>query len=125
MVFSSYVFVFVYLPVILVGYYLSPRRLQHFVLARFSYGFYGWANPAFVLLMLFSTVVDYGCGLIIGGEGPAYPETPSRARRLNRNELRAPRVLQVFQFKFVEAWENFDELAMMQQIGAIPASAQA
>ena len=70
MVFSSYVFVFVYLPLTLVGYYLAPRRLRHFFLASLSYLFYGWWNPAFVLLMLFSTLVDYGCGLVVGTPGP-------------------------------------------------------
>jgi len=73
-VFSSYVFVFVYLPLVLVGYYLTPRRLKHLLLAALSYVFYGWWNPAFVLLMLFSTAVDYRCGLIVG-------EPPPRTRR--------------------------------------------
>lgn len=73
MVFSSYVFVFVFLPAVLVAYYVAPRRIKHALLALGSYGFYGWANPAFVFLMLFSTAVDYRCGLIAGrrdaGEG--------------------------------------------------------
>lgn len=66
MVFSSYVFVFVFLPAVLVAYHLAPRKLKHLLLTLFSYGFYGWANPAFVFLMLFSTAVDYRCGLIAG-----------------------------------------------------------
>ncbi|MCY3813837.1 MAG: MBOAT family protein [Gammaproteobacteria bacterium] len=66
MVFSSYVFVFVFLPAVLVAYYLAPRKLKHLLLTLFSYGFYGWANPAFAFLMLFSTAVDYRCGLIAG-----------------------------------------------------------
>lgn len=66
MVFSSYVFVFVFLPAVLVAYYPAPRKLKHLLLTLFSYGFYGWANPAFAFLMLFSTAVDYRCGLIAG-----------------------------------------------------------
>ena len=66
MVFSSYVFVFVFLPAVLVAYYLAPRKLKHLLLTLFSYGFYGWANPAFVFLMLFSTAVDYRCGMVAG-----------------------------------------------------------
>lgn len=68
MVFSSYIFVFIFLPLALAGYYLAPRRLKHLVLTIFSYAFYGWANPSFVFLLLFSTAVVFYCGLIIGSE---------------------------------------------------------
>jgi alginate O-acetyltransferase complex protein AlgI len=37
------------------------------MLTLLSYFFYGWANPMFVFLMLFSTAVDYFCGLAIAG----------------------------------------------------------
>ena len=66
MVFSSHYFVFYFLPLALLSYYLLPRRARHLGLTFLSYFFYGWANPAFVLLMIFSTVVDYFCGLWIG-----------------------------------------------------------
>jgi len=69
-VFSSYIFVFVFLPLTLAAYYLAPQRLRHLLLASLSYVFYGWWNPAFVLLMLFSTLIDYGCGLVVGEPGP-------------------------------------------------------
>ena len=65
MVFSSYLFLFYFLPVALALYYASPRRLQHLALTVLSYVFYGWANPLFVPLLLFSTVVDYVCGLAV------------------------------------------------------------
>lgn len=69
MVFSSYIFMFVFLPAVLLSYYLAPRRLKHLILTAFSYLFYGWSNPAFIFIMLFSTSVDYCCGLVIGGDG--------------------------------------------------------
>ena len=62
MVFSSYLFLFFFLPVTLLGYYIAPRRMKHLVLTLFSYLFYGWANPYFCLLMLFNTAVDYTNG---------------------------------------------------------------
>ena len=65
MVFSSHLFIFYFLPLALAVYYLLPRRARHLGLTVLSYGFYGWANPAFTVLMLFSTVVDYFCGLAI------------------------------------------------------------
>ena len=70
MVFSSYLFLFYFLPVALLANYLTPRPGKHLMLALVSYAFYGWSNPAFVCLLLFSTVVDYCCGLVIAGVTP-------------------------------------------------------
>jgi alginate O-acetyltransferase complex protein AlgI len=67
MVFSSYLFVFYFLPLALAFYYIAPVRLRHLLLTVLSYAFYGWANPLFVVLMFLSTVIDYLCGLAIAG----------------------------------------------------------
>ena len=76
MVFSSYLFVFWFLPLTLLLYYAGPKRARHLLLTLLSYVFYGWANPWFVLLMLFSTVVDFAAGKII-----CAPEATERKRR--------------------------------------------
>jgi alginate O-acetyltransferase complex protein AlgI len=88
LVFSSYLFLFYFLPLALLLYYAAPRRLKHLILTVLSYVFYGWANPLFVPLLLFSTLVDYLCGLYIGhvrgpGSGPhdAASTVERRARR--------------------------------------------
>ena len=70
MVFSSHLFLFWFLPLVLLLDALAPARARNGVLALASYAFYGWANPAFVLLMLFSTVVDWLCGLVLAGVRP-------------------------------------------------------
>ena len=59
MVFSSHLFLFYFLPLTLLGYYLLPRAWRNLFLTLASYVFYGWANPLFSLLMLFSTTIDY------------------------------------------------------------------
>jgi alginate O-acetyltransferase complex protein AlgI len=74
-VFSSHIFVFYFLPLALLCYYAAPRVAKHLVLTLLSYVFYGWWNPWFTLLMLFSTVIDYLCGKVITAPGA------SRARR--------------------------------------------
>ena len=69
MVFSSSVFIFYFLPAVLGLYFLAlrlgGRTSAHVLLTLASYFFYGWSNPAFILLMLFSTAIDYICGLVI------------------------------------------------------------
>ena len=65
MVFSSYLFLFFFLPAVLACYYASPRKWKHTVLTLFSYLFYGWANPYFCMLMLFNTAVDYTNGRLM------------------------------------------------------------
>ncbi len=67
MVFSSYLFLFYFLPLALLLYYAVPRPAKHLILTALSYVFYGWANPLFVPLLLGSTAVDYLCGVAIAG----------------------------------------------------------
>lgn len=87
MVFSSHLFMFYFLPLALVVYYALPRRGKHLALTVLSYGFYGWANPLFMALMLASTAVDYFCGLVISGAGP-WGRAP--IRQLEVGERRRP-----------------------------------
>ncbi len=58
MVFSSHIFLFYFLPLSLLGYYCLPRRAKNVFMTLVSYIFYGWSNPLFTLLMLFSTLID-------------------------------------------------------------------
>jgi alginate O-acetyltransferase complex protein AlgI len=89
MVFSSFLFVFYFLPLALFLYYSVPRRAQHLMLTLVSFVFYGWANPLFSFLLLFSTVVDYIAGLVIALGGPGSWRRP--AHRLDREAPRLPR----------------------------------
>lgn len=66
MVFSSLIFLFLFLPLTLAAYYLAPRKLRNLVLFIVSLVFYAWGEPVYILIMLFSTVFDYFNGLIIG-----------------------------------------------------------
>ncbi|WNS43088.1 MBOAT family protein [Paenibacillus sp. MMS20-IR301] len=65
MVFSSLTFLFQFLPVVLLVYYISPKRLRNAVLLAASLVFYAWGEPLYILLMLFSTVFDYINGLLV------------------------------------------------------------
>ncbi len=67
MVFSSYLFLFWFLPVALALYYGVPTRYRHLSLTLTSYVFYGWVKPEFCWLMLVSTLIDFAAGLVIAG----------------------------------------------------------
>jgi len=64
MVFTSYVFVFYFLPLVLAGYYALPARAgwRNGWLLLASWVFYGWAEPRFLVLMLAVTAVTYLAG---------------------------------------------------------------
>ena len=65
MVFSSLLFLFMYLPIVLILYYICPRKWRNLLLFVVNLVFYGWGEPVYVTLMIFSTIVDYTCGYFI------------------------------------------------------------
>ena len=65
MVFSTPYFLFLYLPAVLLLYYISPLKLRNFVLLVFNLLFYGWGEPVYILLMVFTIVLDYFAGIIV------------------------------------------------------------
>lgn len=62
MVFSSYEFLFLFLPLTLAIYFVLPRSGRTFFLTLASYLFYGWWDFRFCGLMLISTMIDYAAG---------------------------------------------------------------
>lgn len=62
MLFSSHVFLFAFLPVVLLLYYVSPRFLRNPVLLLVSLFFYGWGEPVYLLLMLVTILLNFLCG---------------------------------------------------------------
>ena len=59
MVFSSLLFLFRFLPIVFLVYVITPKKLKNFVLYLASLIFYAWGEPKYVVLMIFSTVVDF------------------------------------------------------------------
>ncbi len=62
MVFSSLTFLLLFLPLVLLLYFLVPKSWKNAILFIFSLLFYAWGEPIYVGLMIFSTVLDYCCG---------------------------------------------------------------
>lgn len=62
MVFSSLLFLFRFLPAVLILYYIAPRKLRNVILLLFSLFFYAWGEPKYVFLMLFTITMDFFIG---------------------------------------------------------------
>ncbi len=70
MVFSSYLFVFYFLPFSLIVYYALPwRPARHLGLTISSFIFYGWGSPKFLFLMIGTTLLDYLLGRVQAHNG--------------------------------------------------------
>lgn len=65
MVFSTTIFLFLFLPIFLFIYFISPGKLKNIVLLFFSLVFYTWGEDKLVGLLLLSAIVDFSCGKII------------------------------------------------------------
>ena len=68
MVFSSAVFIFIFLPICLGGYYIIPktsRMAKNMFLLVMSILFYGYGEPFFVYIMIVSIFVNWGIGLAV------------------------------------------------------------
>ena len=66
MVFSSLIFIFVYLAIVLPVYYICPKKIRNAFLFAVSLVFYGYGEPVFILLMIFSVAMNYVFGILIG-----------------------------------------------------------
>lgn len=66
MVFASLIFLFLFLPLNLLLYYSTKNATwRNSILILFSLFFYGWGEPIWITLMLFSALVDYVNGRVI------------------------------------------------------------
>ncbi len=55
----------VFFLVVFVSYWSVPRRTQNLGLVVAGLVFYGWVHPWWVLLLLYSAILDFSCGLAI------------------------------------------------------------
>jgi alginate O-acetyltransferase complex protein AlgI len=65
MQFNSLIFLFLFLPIALGVFFLTPGKIKNIVLLIFSLFFYTWGDKIFVLVLLYSTIANYNCGLLI------------------------------------------------------------
>jgi alginate O-acetyltransferase complex protein AlgI len=97
MVFSSVVFLFFFLPVA-VGVYFALRkiRLQNIWLLLASLFFYAWGEPRYVLLVVFSVLLNFAGGLLISRASEKRAKTGALAVTVICN------LLLLFYFKYID-----------------------
>ncbi len=72
MLFNSYIFIAVFLPLTLAGFYLTARwagpRAAKGLLIVASLIYYGWWNPSYLLLILLSALGNFYCGRLLSSD---------------------------------------------------------
>ncbi|MCR5301171.1 MAG: MBOAT family protein [Lachnospiraceae bacterium] len=76
MLFSSYTFIIIFLPLLIIAYYIIPEKLRNALLLAASLAFYAWGGPSYLLVMLGSILINYVSGLAVDG----LSERPSAKR---------------------------------------------
>ncbi|MGI6508580.1 MAG: MBOAT family O-acyltransferase [Saccharofermentanales bacterium] len=66
MTFSSVTFLYFFLPSVLAIYYIVPDRLKNVILLLASLVFYFWGEPRFAVIMVFTALMGYGGGMLLG-----------------------------------------------------------
>ena len=70
MVFSSFIFLWIFLPIVFIGYFLLQDKYKNIFLLLGSLIFYAWGEPLYILLMLFSILINYVFGILIDKDRP-------------------------------------------------------
>ncbi len=65
LIFSSLLFLFTYLPIVLAVYHLTPLKWRNLFLLIANLIFYGWGEPIYILIMFASIAIDYTHGLLV------------------------------------------------------------
>lgn len=69
MLFSGLIFLYVFLPGVVLLYFAAPGRLRNAVLLLASLFFYAWGEPGYLPLILVTIVLGYLAGLVIDSRG--------------------------------------------------------
>ena len=69
MVFSSYVFLFIFLPIVCGTYFILPTKARNGFLLMASFFFYGWNKPVLLIILILSIATNYITGRLVATEG--------------------------------------------------------
>lgn len=114
MLFNSYVFIFAFLPVVMLGFYLigrSSHALAALWLAAASLFFYGWWDLRYVGLLLASIVFNFGAGYLIGRRGRQSDGSSARRAKMLLVSAIAVNLIFLIYFKYANFFvDNLNQL---------------
>lgn len=109
MLFSSVGFLFRFLPVFMLIYLISPARYRNVILVAGSLIFYGVGEPFFVLLLIFSILVNYGLSEYMWWE-PKKPQKNRKKKAARRHKTALIAAL-IFDISFLFVFKYWDFMA--------------
>ncbi len=109
MLFSSVGFLFRFLPIFMIVYLMIPAKYRNIILLAGSLIFYGVGEPYFVLLLVFSVVVNFALSRYMFWE-PKSPQN-NRKKRAKRRRKRALILSMVFDFGILFVFKYWDFVA--------------
>lgn len=109
MLFSSVGFLFRFLPVFMLIYLISPARYRNVILVAGSLIFYGVGEPFFVLLLIFSILVNYGLSEYMWWE-PKKPQRNRKKKAARRHKTALIAAL-IFDISFLFVFKYWDFMA--------------
>lgn len=109
MLFSSVGFLFRFLPIFMIVYLMIPAKYRNIILLAGSLIFYGVGEPYFVLLLVFSVVVNFALSRHMFWE-PKSPQN-NRKKKAKRRRKRALILSMVFDFGILFVFKYWDFVA--------------
>lgn len=116
MVFASPVFIFYFLPLVIIGYFLLPKSFKNLFLLFSSILFYSWGAPKFIFAILVTTTIDYFLAKIIDSSDS------DKKRKISLTLSVIMNIGFLFYFKYCNFFiENINQLFQLLGIGEINA----
>ena len=118
MAFTSHIFVFYFLPLLLVLYYLIPQKfilIHNVLIILLSYVFYAWLNPWFAVLLFCVSAINYALSILMARSGGKQWKLPIMVTSVAVNLS----VLGFFKY-FVFLEENLNYVVGIFGAGAVP-----
>ncbi|MCH5166289.1 MAG: MBOAT family protein [Erysipelotrichales bacterium] len=93
MVFSSVLFIYYFLPIVIIFYFIVPSKFKNFVLLLFSLIFYFLGEPKYVIILISSCLINYYLSKLLG---------KSKQRKIVLFVAISYNVIQLLVFKYID-----------------------
>lgn len=110
MLFSSITFLFYFLPIVMLFYWIVPKRFKNLLLFISSLFFYAWGEPKYVFLMAFTIAIGYIWGILV----EKYAATNVRPILVSFIVLIGLGILGIFKYAdlFINTWNGITGISV-------------